>query len=86
MDKKIVNPLEKMIDKSLDELKENSKSVEAALEKLLKEEGIEISLQEYQEIKYLTDTMNELDELLLTLTQKPKAQKKKSKKKTKRRK
>lgn len=88
MVKKIDNPLEKMIDKSLDELKANSKAVEMALEKLLEQEGIEISPQEFSEIKYLTDTMNDLDELLLTLAQKPKTTKKaKSKKrKTKRRK
>lgn len=87
MAKKIINPLEKIIDKSLDELKANSKAVETALEKLLEQEGIEISSQEFSEIKYLTDTMNDLDELLLTLAKKPEVKKKaKPKKKAKRRK
>jgi type IV secretory pathway VirB4 component len=87
MVKKMVNPIEKMIDKSIDELKANSKAVETALEKLLKQEGIEISSQEFSEIKYLTDTMNDLDELLLTLTKQPEKKKvKPKKKKVKRRK
>ena len=80
------NPIEKMIDKSLDELKANSKAVEKAIETLLEQEGIEVSQQEFNEIKYLTDTMNELDDLLLTLADKPESKKSKPKKKAKRKK
>ena len=84
MTKKVENPLEKMIDKSIKELNDNARAVEAALEKIAMQEGIEISEQEYSEIKYLTDTMSELDELLLSLNNRP-VTKKKPKKKAKRR-
>jgi len=84
---KIENPLEKMIDKSLEELKANSKAVEKAIEKLLKEEGIDVSEQEYMEIKRLIDTSNELDSILLKLTEsQPKKKTKSKKRKAKRRK
>ena len=84
---KIENPLEKMIDKSLEELKANSKAVEKAIEKLLKEEGIDVSEQEYMEIKQLIDTSNELDSVLLKLTEsQPKKKTKPKKRRAKRRK
>jgi biotin operon repressor len=84
---RIENPLEKMIDKSLEELKANSKAVEKAIEKLWKEEGIDVSEQEYMEIKQLIDTSNELDSILLKLTEsQPKKKTKSKKRKAKRRK
>lgn len=87
MAKKIENPLLKIVDKSISDLKANSEAVEKAIEEFLKQEGVVVSDSEYNEIKQLTDTMNELDDALLTLTaSKPKSKPKTKKRKTKRRK
>ena len=86
MNNKLPNPFEKIIDQSIEKLNANSKAVECALEKLAQQEGIEISSEEYNEIKYLTDTMAQLDEVILNLINKPKAKPKKRKKKSRRRK
>ena len=85
---KKLNPFDDMLNKSIKELKSNSKAVELAIEELLKQEGIQVSEKEYREIKQLTDTMNELDYVLLNMQEvklktKPKA---KPKRKAKRRK
>ena len=81
--RQLTAPLRAMIDKSVNEIKENSKAIEEALEKFLAEEGIEVSEKEFMEIKQLTDTMNELDNALFILSQpsKKKTEKKSSKKK-----
>ena len=79
------NPMLEVLDKSIKELNDNSKAVEMALEKFLSQEGIEISSQEFYEIKQLTDTMSELDDAILSLTIQP-TKKSKTKKKPKRRK
>ena len=85
---KKLNPFDDMLNKSIKELKSNSKAVELAIEELLKQEGIQVSEKEYREIKQLTDTMNELDYVLLNMQEvKPKTKPKaKPKRKTKRRK
>ena len=85
---KKLNPFDDMLNKSIKELKSNSKAVELAIEELLKQEGIQVSEKEYREIKQLTDTMNELDYVLLNMQEvKPKTKPKaKSKRKAKRRK
>lgn len=81
------NPMLEVLDKSIKELNDNSKAVERALETFLKQSGIEISESEFNEIKQLTDTMNELDNTILKLTKKPEAIKPvKKKKRTKRKK
>lgn len=81
------NPMLEVLDKSIKELNDNSKAVERALETFLKQSGIEISESEFNEIKQLTDTMNELDNTILKLTKKPEATKPiKKKKRTKRKK
>ena len=85
---KKLNPFDDMLNKSIKELKSNSKAVELAIEELLKQEGIQVSEKEYREIKQLTDNMNELDYVLLNMQEvklktKPKA---KPKRKAKRRK
>jgi uncharacterized protein involved in exopolysaccharide biosynthesis len=78
------NPVQAIIDKSIKELKANSKVVEQALEKFLAEEGIEVSNEEFNEIQQLTNTMDELDKVLLeAVTPKPKPKRKKKKKSTK---
>lgn len=78
------NPVQAIIDKSIKELKANSKVVEQALEKFLAEEGIEVSNEEFNEIQQLTNTMDELDKVLLeAVTPKPKPKRKKKKKNTK---
>lgn len=83
---KKINPFDDMLNKSIKELKANSKAVEMAIEGLLKQEGIDVSEKEYREIRQLTDTMNELDSVLLNIQEtKPKAKPKpKAKKKVKR--
>ncbi len=85
---KKLNPFDDMLNKSIKELKSNSKAVELAIEELLKQEGIQVSEKEYREIKQLTDTMNELDYVLLNMQEvKPKTKPKaKPKRKAKRRK
>ena len=85
---KKLNPFDDMLNKSIKELKSNSKAVELAIEELLKQEGIQVSEKEYKEIKQLTDTMNELDYVLLNMQEvKPKTKPKaKPKRKAKRRK
>jgi hypothetical protein len=86
---KKINPFDDMLNKSIKELKANSKAVEMAIEGLLKQEGIDVSEKEFKEIKQLTDTMNELDSVLYKMQEapvkknKPKA---KPKRKAKRRK
>jgi len=80
------NPMLEVLDKSIKELNDNSKAVEKALETFLKQEGVEISEEEFNEIKQLTDTMNELDDTILELAKKPEVKKPKAKKKTKRKK
>lgn len=81
------NPMLEVLDKSIKELNDNSKAVERALETFLKQSGIEISESEFNEIKQLTDTMNELDNTILKLTKKPEVTKPtKKKKRTKRKK
>lgn len=81
------NPMLEVLDKSIKELNDNSKAVERALETFLKQSGIEISESEFNEIKQLTDTMNELDNTILKLTKKPEVIKPvKKKKRTKRKK
>ena len=79
------NPMLDILDKSIEELNINSKAIETALEKFLEQEGIDISSEEFNEVKRLTDTMNELDNTLLALTTKP-AVKPKAKPKKKKRK
>lgn len=75
---KRTNPIQQMIDKSIKELKTNSKMVEKALETFLESEGIEVSEKEFREIQQLTNTMNELDKVLLEVsTSKPKKSPKK---------
>lgn len=81
----LTDPLKVLIDKSLQEIKANSKAVEEALEKFLGEEGIEISDSEYNELKRLTNTMDELDYALVKLSEAP-LKKKPTKKKTKKKK
>lgn len=76
--------LDGMIDKYVKEIKSNSKAVEVALEKFLESEGIQVSESEYTEIKRLANTMNALDEALLSVS-KP-VEKPVKKKKPKRRK
>ena len=81
------NPMLEVLDKSIKELNDNSKAVERALETFLKQSGIEMSESEFNEIKQLTDTMNELDNTILKLTKKPEVIKPvKKKKRTKRKK
>lgn len=78
------NPFDNLLSKSIRSLKANSKAVEKAIEKLLNEEGIEVSEKEYREIKQLTDTMSELDSVLLSVENTPQYRpKKKSTKKKK---
>lgn len=72
-----------LLDKSIKELNENSKAIEKALEDILKQEGIEISKNEYLSISYLTNAMNEIDNLLLNSTTKKTKKKKKLKKRKK---
>lgn len=81
----LTDPLKVLIDKSLQEIKANSKAVEEALEKFLGEKGIEISDSEYNELKRLTNTMDELDYALVKLSEAP-LKKKPTKKKTKKKK
>lgn len=78
---KMKNPIQTMIDKSIKELKANSKAVETALEAFLESEGIDVSEKEINEIKQLTNTMSELDKVLLSVQTKPVEKKKTVKKK-----
>lgn len=64
------NPINALLNKSIQELQENSKAVEEALESILKQDGVEISAKEYTEIKQLTDTMNALDSVILSVEEK----------------
>lgn len=82
---KKTNPIQSMIDKSIKELKANSKMVEKALETFLASEGIEISEKEFREIQQLTNTMDELDKVLLEVSV-PKSKKPVKKKRTSKRK
>ena len=68
---KKINPFDDMLNKSIKELKANSKAVEMAIEGLLKQEGIDVSEKEFKEIKQLTDTMNELDSVLYNIQEAP---------------
>lgn len=79
---KLTEPLKVLIDKSLQEIKANSKAVEEALEKFLQEKGVEVSDSEYNELKRLTNTMDELDYALVKLSEAP-VRKKPTRKKTK---
>lgn len=81
---KKTNPIQSMIDKSIKELKANSKMVEKALETFLASEGIEISEKEFREIQQLTNTMDELDKVLLEVSV-PKSKKPVKKKRTSKR-
>lgn len=54
-----------LLNKSINELKANSKAVEDAIEAFLESEGIQVSESEYLEIKHLTDVMDKLDSVLV---------------------
>ena len=81
------NPIQSMLDKSIKALKNNSIAMEKALESFLKTEGVEFSEKEYNELKQLTNTMNELDSVLYSIeSSKTKSNKKKVKAKKRKKK
>lgn len=79
----MIDPIDALLNKSIKELKANSKAMEQAIENLLEQDGIKVSESEFSEIRKLTNTMDELDSVLYTLNnapEKPKAKPKKRKK------
>lgn len=55
---------EKMFNQSIRKLKSNERDIENALKQILSNEEIKVSEAEYNELKRLTDTINEIDNIL----------------------
>lgn len=55
---------EKMFNQSIRKLKANERDIENALKQILTNEEIKVSEEEYNELKRLTDTINEIDNIL----------------------
>lgn len=65
--KTVEQSFEKMFRQSLRKIKANQKDIETAISQVLTSDEIKVSEAEYNEIKRLTDTLNEIDATLENL-------------------
>lgn len=65
--KNVEDRFEKVFRQSVRKLKQNQRDIENAIEQVLSNEEIKITEAEYNEIKMLTDTLNEIDATLENL-------------------
>lgn len=64
VNKNIELGMEKVFEQSIKKLKANERDIERAIKKVLTNEEIKISEAEYNELKRLTDTLNEIDKVI----------------------
>lgn len=64
MNKNAQNSFEKIFSESIRKLKANERAIERAVKQVLTTEEIKISESEFNELKQLTDTLNEIDKTI----------------------
>ena len=64
MNKNAQNSFEKIFNESIRKLKANEKAIEKAVKQVLTDEEIKISESEFNELKQLTDILNEIDKTI----------------------
>ena len=62
--KSLDTSFEKMFNQSIRKLKANERDIENALKQILTNDEIKVSEEEYNELKRLTDTITEIDNIL----------------------